>query len=266
MSGPNPHPQQGSGGDAQPPSESSTEELVAADLRRQVAILAEQVRRLGERPSADALARRIDAAGEPRAPAAVELPLPPAPRPRAAASASSPPPTQLEVEPLTEPAIPEPERRDAPETEHAGGRGAESAGVVEAEPAGGVEAESARVSQTRPSALEAPSVEQGESFEHRSRRLISSVINLAELAAVEIRTSAELEAAAIRARSSERLSAPSADHLAALLERQRQMLSALAAQTERVERAAGVVRAQIRALEAERDHIDRLLESLRREP
>jgi hypothetical protein len=40
-----------------------------------------------------------------------------------------------------------------------------------------------------------------------------------------------------------------------LLERQRNMLAALAAQTERLEQAAAVLRAQIRALQAEREHI-----------
>jgi hypothetical protein len=262
MSGPHPHPQQGSGGYAQPPSESSTEELVAEDLRRQVAILAEQVRRLGERPSADALVRRIDAAAEPAGPA-VELPLPPPPRPRA--PAPNPRPAEPEILEAAATASTS-ERGGAAEREHAGGREAEPAGFSGAQPA--VVAPPARNPETPvpAGARETPTVEHTESFEQRSRRLISSVVKLAELAAVEIRASAELEAAAIRARTSEQLSAPSANHLAALLERQRQMLAALAAQTERVERAAGVVRAQIRALEAERDHIQGLLESSRRAP
>ena len=95
--------------------------------------------------------------------------------------------------------------------------------------------------------------------------LVASVVALAELAAIELRTSAELEAAAIRGRSRQRMDEPTADYLLLLLERQRRMIASLAAQTERIEQAAGVIRAQILALEAERDHLDKLLASQRLE-
>jgi hypothetical protein len=102
-----------------------------------------------------------------------------------------------------------------------------------------------------------------ESFTDHTSRLVASVVTLAELAAVEIRASAEVEAAAIRAQTSERISAATTNHLVTLLERQRQMLAALATQTDRLERASAVLRAQIRALEAEREHIAEVLASSR---
>ncbi len=107
---------------------------------------------------------------------------------------------------------------------------------------------------------------ESETFAEHSSRLVASVVTLAELAAIEIRASAEVEAATIRARSSERLSTPTTSHLLMLLERQRHMLAALSAQTERVEQAGAVLRAQIRALEAEREHIYEILASSQRTP
>jgi hypothetical protein len=194
---------------------SATDE-VAADLRRQVAILAEQVRALGTSEAAGAAAPVAAPAAEPRAAAtAADLPLPPAPRPRPAASAPPQQRKRQEPEPPTEP---------APQSEP--------------EPA--------------PAAAR-------ETFAERSSHLVESVVTLAELAAVEIRASAEVEAAAVRARSAEKLSASSTGHLLTLLERQRNMLAALAAQTERLEQAAAVLRAQIRALQAEREHIAEVL-------
>jgi hypothetical protein len=194
----------------------SAADEVAADLRRQVAILAEQVRALGTSEAAGAAAPVAAPAAEPRAAAtAADLPLPPAPRPRPAASAPPQQRKRQEPEPPTEP---------APQSEP--------------EPA--------------PAAAR-------ETFAERSSHLVESVVTLAELAAVEIRASAEVEAAAVRARSAEKLSASSTGHLLTLLERQRNMLAALAAQTERLEQAAAVLRAQIRALQAEREHIAEVL-------
>ncbi len=99
----------------------------------------------------------------------------------------------------------------------------------------------------------------GETFAQTSSRLIASVVTLAELAAVEIRASAEVEAAAIRTRAAERLSASTSAQLLALLERQRNMLAALSSQTDRLEQSAAVLRAQVAALEAEREHIAEVL-------
>jgi len=98
-----------------------------------------------------------------------------------------------------------------------------------------------------------------ETFAQRSSRLVASVVTLAELAAVEIRASAEIEAAAIRSQASAHRAAPTTSHLLVLLERQRQMLAALSLQTDRLEQAGAVLRAQILALEAEREHIVALI-------
>ncbi|MGA3361515.1 MAG: hypothetical protein ABSD82_05750 [Solirubrobacteraceae bacterium] len=99
----------------------------------------------------------------------------------------------------------------------------------------------------------------GATFADRSSQLVASVVALAELAAIEIRTGAEVEAAAIRAQTSERASTANTAHLVVLLERQRRMLAALVAQTERMQRAGAVIRAQIVALEAEREHLQEVL-------
>jgi hypothetical protein len=115
-------------------------------------------------------------------------------------------------------------------------------------------------SEPQPTGAAAAPVAAGrETFAERSSQLVESVVTLAELAAIEIRASAEVEAAAVRARSAEKHSASSTGQLLALLERQRNMLAALAAQTERLEQAAAVLAAQIRALEAEREHIAEVL-------
>ena len=187
----------------------SAADEVAADLRRQVAILAEQVRALGTSEAAGAAAPVASPAAEPRVsrPAA-NVALPPAPLPRR--DASAPPKRQKSGPPTKAGSQSEPKRP--------------------------------------PSAAR-------ETFAQRSSHLVESVVTLAELAAVEIRAGAEVEAAAVRARSADKRSAPSTGHLQILLERQRNMLAALAEQTERLEQAAGVLAAQIRALEAEREHI-----------
>jgi hypothetical protein len=101
----------------------------------------------------------------------------------------------------------------------------------------------------------------GATFADRSSQLVASVVALAELASIEIRTGAEVEAAAIRAQSRERSSTANTAHLVVLLERQRRMLAALVAQTERMQRAGAVIRAQILALEAEREHLQEVLDT-----
>jgi hypothetical protein len=200
----------------------SAADEVAADLRRQVAILAEQVRALGNSEALGAAAQIATPSAEPPASrTAADLPLPPAPRPRPAASAPAP---------QQQPAAPAP----GPPTTPLRRPGQDP---------------------PRDAAVTAPSAAARETFAERSSHLVESVVTLAELAAVEIRASAEVEAAAVRASSAERTAASSTGQLVVLLERQRNMLAALAAQTERLEQAAAVLRAQIRALEAEREHI-----------
>lgn len=184
--------------------ELAEKEAAALDLRRQVAVLADQVRQLG-----GGTGRAAESSEQGDATTAVETALPPPPRPRAPAAAAA---------------------------------------------------------EAGPAAPEQPTVSAAETFADRSSRLIESVITLAELAAVEIRAGAELEAAAIRERAAERGRAPATSQLLALLERQRQMLAALSAQTDRLDEAGAVVRAQIRALEAEREHIQELVDAARRAP
>jgi hypothetical protein len=228
MAGSHPHSKKGRARDTETEAERlSAADEVAADLRRQVAILAEQVRALGTSEAAGAAAPVAAPAAEPRVSATAadltlpaDLPLPAAPLPAAPLprpAASAPPQQRKRQEP-------EPPTTPAPQSEP----------------------------QPPPAAAR-------ETFAERSSHLVESVVTLAELAAVEIRASAEIEAAAVRARSAEKLSASSTGHLLTLLERQRNMLAALAAQTERLEQAAAVLRAQIRALQAEREHIAEVL-------
>ena len=214
-------------------------EVSAADLRAQVAILADQVRRLSEggpdRSDSDrADARNADAVrvdawfALTEDPLAADPPLPTPPLPRDYV----PPQPQA-----AQPAQTDPTPGEAAVGEAAVGEGA----VGEAEAAGAA-------------------------FADNSTHLVASVVALAELAAIELRTSAEIEAAAIRAQSRQRPDEATGNHLLVLLERQRRMLAALAAQAERIERAGAVIRAQILALEAEREHIYELLAAERQAP
>ena len=255
-----PHPKKAGGEPAGEPAMPEAVDGAASDLRAQVAQLAEQVRALGDRgdgtrSGAGPVEGRFAELGDllvpkprrPRhAPSAVEQPQPaPAPVEEPPSEPAQRPPSELAA------------RRPVGEGEGEGARrgavahGGESARAGEGAPAG----EGARAGEGG-----------GTTFADRSSTLVASVVALAELAAIEIRTGAEIEAAAIRAQSRERLNEPSTSHLLALLERQRLMLAALAAQTDRLERAGAVLRAQIRALEAEREHISEMLESGRRTP
>jgi hypothetical protein len=92
-----------------------------------------------------------------------------------------------------------------------------------------------------------------ETVTDHSRRLFEAVIATAERAALEIRVSAEREATSIRARASDDRVAPTAD-LVSTLERQRQTLAALAAETDRIAQAVAVLGAQTRSLDAEHRH------------
>jgi hypothetical protein len=84
-----------------------------------------------------------------------------------------------------------------------------------------------------------------------SHRLFEGVIATAERAALELRESAEREAASILARASDDRVAPTTD-LVGTLERQRQTLAALAAETDRIAQAVAVLGAPTGALDAER--------------
>lgn len=213
-----PHSERSDAGDSeQTPSEGDAS---AQDLRRQVAILAEQVRRLGDSAAAGSEAGDTEI-----------LPAPPPPRPRRTT--------------VVQPAVATPARAVDP-------------------PAPAVAGAFASPAPADAATAQAPSNAAGDTLSDRSSRLIASVISLAELAAAEIRTSAELEAAMIRARSAEQAGTATTDHLLTLLERQRRMVAGLAEQTERLDQASAVLRAQIRALEAERQHIHEVLAASRR--
>jgi hypothetical protein len=248
----------------------SASDEVAADLRREVAKLAEQVRRLGEPDTTD---------GDDDVPTpAAEIRAPVPPRPRGAttledtgaplsAEAGLRPPQPAQTAPpqppsraLAEPVPPQP-RPDLIEA------GLGLSGPADSETSTPEAASFERAPVTAEEESRAPgNAAAGQSDDTRAERsnsLVASVLTLAELAAVEIRANAEVQAAEIRARSSEQISAQSATHLLALLERQRLMLAALAAQTDRLEQAGAVLRAQIRALDAERQHIQEILAASR---
>jgi hypothetical protein len=181
----------------------------------------------------------------------MELPIAPRPRPRhdAAVEAPAADPRPAVANPLPAVAEPPPARADPSP--------AAAARLTSPPPA---------VGKTPLAAETPPWSVGGETLAERHARLIASVVALAELAAVEIRTSAEVEAATIRARASEQLSESTINHLVTLLERQRRMIEALAAQTDRLEGAGAILRAQIRALDAERQHIYEILATTRRTP
>jgi hypothetical protein len=247
----------------------SASDEVAADLRREVARLAEQVRRLGEQGTTD---------GDDDVPAPeAEIRAPVPPRPRGAttlddageqvsAEAGPRPPQPAQTVPgqppiraFVEPVPPQPRRTfidvelglsGPPDSETS----TSDAPTFEREP----------VTADEESRAPESAADQGaDTRAERSNSLVASVLTLAELAAVEIRANAEVQAAEIRARSGEQISAQSATRLLALLERQRLMLAALTAQTDRLEQAGRVLRAQIRALDAERQHIQDVLAASR---
>jgi hypothetical protein len=226
----------------------------AAELRAQVAILADQVRRLSEGSPDRSATHRADAKNADAVrvdawfaltedPLAAEPPLPTAPLPRDY------------VPPQPQPQAAQPAQTDPTPGEGAVGEG--DGGEAEAE-AGESEGGEVAVGEAAGA--------KGGAFSDNSTRLVASVVALAELAAIELRTSAEIEAAAIRAQSRQQPNEPTGNNLLVLLERQRRMLAALAAQAERIERAGAVIRAPILALEAEREHIYELLAAERQAP
>jgi hypothetical protein len=235
---------------ASPPPDS---DVSAAELRAQMAILAEQVRHLGDR-----VERADDAWPAPASEPIVTQP----PVTQPVVSESPPPIGSAVVEPaaLSRRAhvVSAPlEHAPAPTPAHPG--------------------------------LQQPDVAVGSAAEHDetpiaelTRRLIESVLAMAERAADQIRESAEHEAARIRAgatsdppatdrptpdlpapaRGSPDLT-PSQTGLEAL-EHQRQALAALAAETDRIEAAIERLRAQARALDAERQRLHEAIGAARR--
>ena len=185
-------------------------ELSAAELRAQMAILAEQVRQLGH---------RIEHAAHSQ--------------PAGATHAQPAEPPALHHSAVVDP-TPEPER---------------------AQP-------DRRLPAPPPRQPAASPPYSPESVTDHSHRLFESVIAAAERAALEIRTSAEREAASIRARASDGHVAPTTA-LEVTLARQRQTLAAFAAETDRIAHAAAVLGAQTRALDAESKRMYETLEGAR---
>ena len=138
-----------------------------------------------------------------------------------------------------------------PTSDHETLAGAQQPASDEADAVAGVE-------PTRVPAEEAAAVEE---FAYLSGRLLEAVIDTAELAAAEIRASAEREAADIRERADAAIG--EAD---AALARYRQALAALSVETERIELSVAALREQARALEEERGRVDAAIEVLRRRP
>lgn len=85
----------------------------------------------------------------------------------------------------------------------------------------------------------------------RAPAIMNAIVVAAEAAAEEIRASAEREAQLIRATADRGGAIGSVRALRDTLVRQRETLAGLAAETTRVERSAAILRAQVRALEAE---------------
>jgi hypothetical protein len=273
---PRSHPHSRKSGDPGAPPAADTgvpAGVPADDLRRQVALLAEQVRRLGAAATTSGAVADPPPPSTRSAPDAHGEPAAGPPRPRARSTAVQLPSDQeappAEGEPDAAHATARidlafarhaPDRRPVAETVQVDQFVTESAGPADTATPGAVKPVAAG-SEPAAEAVRAPG--EGESFAEHSSRLVESVIALAELAAIEIRASAEVEAAAIRARSHERLSSPATTQILTLVERQRRMLEALAAQTGRLEQAGAVIRAQIRALEAEHEHLSELVASAR---
>jgi hypothetical protein len=229
-----------------------------------MAILAEQVRRLGD---------RVGGTGDAWAAPVVEPPVAESPAPSGSAAGQPAAPSQLPSDPP-----------------------AASAGAADA-PASRAHVVSVPLGYVRPAAAAHPGPRQPdvgpalapavghdeEPIAERTSRLIASVLAMAERAAEQIRERAEHEAAAIRANAAGdhvpedrptpdfAASPPSgASDLAAsqtgldVLERQRQALAALAAETDRIEAATERLRAQARAVDAERQRLYEAIAAARR--
>ena len=117
------------------------------------------------------------------------------------------------------------------------------------------------VAGVEPARVPAEEAAAAEEFAYLSGRLLEAVIDTAELAAAEIRASAEREAADIRERADAAIG--EAD---AALARYREALAALSVETERIELSVAALREQAQALEEERGRVDAAIEVLRRRP
>ncbi len=247
-----------------PPSPAA--DVSAAELRAQMAILAEQVRRLGDRVGGTRDAWPAPVAQPPVA-------QPPVAKPPSAAG-QPPPPSQLPSDP---PAASAPGDDVPPSRAH----------VVSVPLAYVRPAAVAHPGPRQPDVVAAPApaaAHDEDPIADGTSRLLASVLEMAEHAAEQIRERAEREAAAIRAdaagdhapedRRTPDSAAPAPSgglDLAAsqtgldVLERQRQALAALAAETDRIEAATERLRAQARALDAERQRLYDAIGAARRD-
>jgi hypothetical protein len=250
-------------------SRAPASDVSPAELRAQMAILAEQVRRLGD---------RVDRTDDGWSAPPTEPPVIEVPPPSEAAAVEPAAPSQPPSAPPTA-AAPAATGDDAP---------AARAHVV-SEPFAYVRPPAAAHPGPPPPdvaslpAAAPPAAEHDEqSIAERTSRLIASVIAMAERAAEQILESAEREAAAIRAggsgerapadrRTADRPAPPRSEPDVAsprsgldLLERQRQALEALAAESDRIEAATERLREQAHALDAERRRLDEAIAAARR--
>jgi hypothetical protein len=224
-----------------------------AELRAQMAILAEQVRRLGDR-----VERADDAwSAPPTEPAVNEDPSPsesPAVKPVAPSQPLSVPPASAGDD-----APPAPAHVVSVPLAHVRPPAAADPGPAPADD-----------DASLPAAAPAAAEHDEQPIAERTGRLIANVIAMAERAAEQIVESAEREAAAIRAGTTaehapadrrtadRRAPARSEPDVASPqgeldgLERQREALEALASETDRIESAIQRLREQVRVLDAER--------------
>jgi hypothetical protein len=263
--------------DAEPttPSPSPASDVSPAELRAQMAILAEQVRRLGDRVGGADDAWAAPAAEPPAAePVLVESPAP-------SGSAGA--------EPAAPPQPPRAPQAASTSASASGDDSPQARAHVVSVPLAYVRlAAAAHPDPRQPDVAAAPAAPEPAAghdeapIAERTSRLIASVIAMAERAAEQIRESAEREAASIRAgtagdlasadRPGPDLAPPQrgAPDLAAsqtgldVLEHQRQALAALAAETDRIEAATEGLRAQARALDAERQRLYEAIGAARR--
>jgi hypothetical protein len=263
--------------DAEPTtlSPSPSSDVSAAELRAQMAILAEQVRRLGDR-----VGGTDDAWAAPATePPATEPPVGESHAPSGPAAAEPAAPSQPPSAPHAASTSASASGDDAPPVR---------AHVVSVPLAYGRSAAAAHPGPQQPDVAAVPTTPapaagpDEEQIAERTSRLIASVIAMAERAAEQIRDSAEREAASIRSGTAGDLAPadrPRPDlaaqqrgalDLAAsqtgldVLERQRQALAALATETDRIEAATERLRAQARALDAERQRLYEAIGAARR--
>jgi hypothetical protein len=235
-----------------------------AELRAQMAVLAEQVRRLGDR-----VERTDDAWSAPTTEPAVIEELPPSESPAVEPAAPSRP---LSVPPTSA-------GDDAPPA-HAH---VVSVPLAYAPPPAAADPGPTPADDASLPAAAPPAAEHDEQpIAERTSRLIANVIATAERAAEQILESAEREAAVIRAgttadhapadrrtadrrapaRSEPEVASPQGELDA--LERQREALEALAAETDRIEAAIERLREQTRVLDAERRRLYEAIAAARR--